>query len=511
MTALASRGIAAAKWSVVLTIARFAVQLVSQVVLARMLGPEVYGVFGMALVVFMLGAFLSEFGFGMYLLQRPQLSEQDLRFVFTWQVLIGLATAAAMVACAPWAAAYFQDDRVIVALHWLALASVINAVAALGKTLLSRDLNFRVLGWIEFGSYAVGFLGVGLVLALAGYGVEALVGATIGQALLRLLAQQWVRPHSWWPRFTHADAGGVFDIGRKVFFTNLVNWQLGNLDRVLIGRYLDAHAVGVYNIGFNLANTLGSLFVNALQPAFLSSGARVEGDRARLGRVYLEVLASIWIFITPAFVVLAFFGPEIIAILYGSRWVSAGPVLQALFLAMPAFLTWGLSTPILWNVGRGQLETLLQLPALVLGVPALVLAASGGVDAMAWTVVGVFVLRALATATAACRLVGLDARTVLPHLARGVVVSLLMALAAQAGVNLGTWLTGHWLGAFALGVLIPCAMLVAFAAARPAVFGDAAWSMAIRIVPRLSTMPHLAQLARTGDPSTGVRADGATG
>ena len=91
-------------------------------------------------------------------------------------------------------------------------------------------------------------------------------------------------------------------VGYTVFATNICNWLLNNLDRTLLGRFLNVQTVGLYTVGYNLANTPNALFIGALQPAFLAAGARIQSEPGRLRSTYLSVLASVWILILPMFV-----------------------------------------------------------------------------------------------------------------------------------------------------------------------------------------------------------------
>ena len=58
-----NKAVSAVKWAAVGTVTKFGVQLAAQVVLARLLGPENYGLFAMGLVVLTLSNFLADFGF----------------------------------------------------------------------------------------------------------------------------------------------------------------------------------------------------------------------------------------------------------------------------------------------------------------------------------------------------------------------------------------------------------------------------------------------------------------
>lgn len=85
MTSIGNASVKAVKWSALTTVGRFALQLIAQSVLARILGPENYGLFGIGMVVYTFGNFFSSFGFGRNLLQKQEISDSDIRFAFTWQ------------------------------------------------------------------------------------------------------------------------------------------------------------------------------------------------------------------------------------------------------------------------------------------------------------------------------------------------------------------------------------------------------------------------------------------
>ena len=74
-------------------------------------------------------------------------------------------------------------------------------------------------------------------MAIFGWGASALVAAWLVQTAVMLVASYALKPHAVRPLFWYADAASAIGIGRAVFLTNIVNWMLNNLDRVLIGRH----------------------------------------------------------------------------------------------------------------------------------------------------------------------------------------------------------------------------------------------------------------------------------
>lgn len=458
------KSVTAVKWAAVGTVIRFCMQLLTQVILARLLGPESYGLFAMGLVVLTLSGFLADFGFCWNLVQRKTLSEQDIRFAVTWQLLTGTTATILLLLAAPWIALYFKEPRVIEVIRWLSLTCVLNALAMPGTNLLRRKLDFRMLNIIQLASYAFGYLLVGITLAWLGAGVWALVCAWLAQALAALVMTFVKSPHSLKPLLWYDGGRSSTSMGATVFVTNLCNWFLNNLDRLLLGRFLNAQAVGVYTIGYNLANTPNSLFISALQPAFLAAGTKLQDDPTRLRAAYLSVQSGVWLLIGPVFVLLSCIAPQLIGVLYGNAWTASGPVLAILALAMPAYVSWGLSTPVLWNTGGKHLESLLQLPIVVGAAAALWMFAGQGPIAVAWVASGTLFVRALVICTTACLRVKVDAASIFSIAWRALVLMSITAAGSHAGMvaAAGEMQIVQLIAGGVGGTLLPVALVLAW-------------------------------------------------
>jgi O-antigen/teichoic acid export membrane protein len=490
-TALSARMHRAATWSALTTAARFALQLGAQVTLARLLGPGPYGLYGIGIAVLTFATFLAGTGFSYSLLLQTQVSAADIRFAFTWQLLAGMVCALAMGLLAPVLAGWLREPGVTRVVRWLALACVLTAASGTALCLLQRALDFRALGLIQLGAYAIGYLGAGVPLALAGWGASALAVACVVQAAVVLIACAWRQPHPVRPLLRPPASSQALGTGRTVFLTNLVNWLLGNLDRLVIARVLHAHAVGLYTLAWNLAQIPVTLLVGALQPTFLSAGAQLAGERPRLAQAWLRVLACVLVLVLPVAVSLALVAPDLVAVMYGPRWEAAAPVLAMLFLCLPAWAAWGVSTPVLWNTGRAAQEAGLQWPLLMIAVPAWWLLAPGGLTVAAAVSLLAIHARALLIVGACLHALDLRARRLLPLLARGVVLALACALATWGGQVGARWAADlllwppFWQAAASLaagsGAGLGAGLLVAWT--LPGLLGADARALLARVLP----------------------------
>jgi lipopolysaccharide exporter len=481
---LAIRAERALKWSALTTIARFALQLTAQIALARMLGPENFGVYGIGMAVLTFAAFLAGGSFSWNLMLLPMVTRDDIRFAFTWQMMAGFLCAAAMYAAAPAIAGFFSDQRVEGMVQLLALASVFMAAGAPATCLLQRDLNFRALGLIQFASYAAGYLAVGIPMALHGHGAYALGAACVVQAAVNLVGVYAANPHPVRPLLSHAGGVDALSTGRTVFLTNVVNWLLGNLDRVLIGRVLNAHAVGLYTVAYNLASIPNILLVNSLQPAFLATGAKLQDEPKRLAQGWLLAMACILVLVTPVSVALALLSADLVSLLYGRAWMESAWVLTLLFLCLPAWACFALTTPVLWNTGRKHQEFLLQLPLLALAAPAWWLFAPSGIRGVAIVSTIVLFTRALVVVAAALNALQLRWLTIAPYAARGLGLAAVAAGAVLSGQHAVATLAFPGIALYAGGICAMAAMLLLILV-RPQVLGLEARSALARLIPGL--------------------------
>jgi O-antigen/teichoic acid export membrane protein len=485
MSGLGQSGVTAVKWSAISTLARFVLQLVAQVVLARTLGPEIFGIFAIGMVVLTFANFFSGFGFSWSLLQRTSLCDEDVRFAWTWQLVVGLVTMIGVYFLAPALADYFREPRAQSVIEWLSIACLLSAASAPATYLLQRDLNFRAGGLIQVGSYMAGYVAVGVPMAILGWGATSLVAAWLVQAAVVLVASYVVKPHPLRPLFWYADAASAVGTGRAVFLTNIVNWMLNNLDRVMIGRLLNAQALGLYNVAYNLAAMPNNLLLGALQPAFLAAGARLQDERERLGRAYFQMLATIFVLVFPAFVFLALVSNDLIKLLYGSKWSDAGTVLGLLFMSMPAYVIWGLSTPVLWNTGRKYYESLFQLPILVIGASGFYFFADQGIQVAASVAALMLVLRSAVVGTTAFRALKLSWIELLPDVGRGILLSSLCAITVKVTQ---TAVSGYQMPLLSLAasILTALSILLLLLFFRPQLLGVQSATMVVRFFPGLA-------------------------
>jgi len=217
------------------------------------------------------------------------------------------------------------------------------------------------------------------------------------------------------------------------------------------------------------------------------------------------VQSFIWLFVAPVFVAGALSSRELIQLLYGAHWGASGQVLGLLFLAMPAYLGWALSTPILWNTGRRHLESLLQLPLLLLAVLGLVWSSGHGLTAMAAVAAAVFPLRFLLIAVPACLALAVPGPALRSLVLRALLFNAaVMGAGYAAGLGLSLW-TEAPLALLLARSAAAGAVAVTLWLAAPNLVGAPALGLLGRFIPRQSRLARhfAAQVERMNKKEAG--------
>lgn len=432
MNGLARRSVDAVLWGGAGTVLRIILQFVGQVCMARILGPDTYGVFAIGVLVTGLAGFLADFGLAYGLIQMRNPGRREIGFILFWQTIAGLVVAAGLVLAADWIALRFGKPEVAPVVRMLSLVCVLNAMGAVSLNLLKRDLDYRTLQVAQLLSYVLAYFLVGIPLALSGAGVSALVTSWVLQATLLLILQYGRTRHCLRPVVWHENALEMLKYGMSVLATNLTNWVVGNVDRFFAGRSLSAATMGFYAMAYNIVYTPGNALLNVLQSVTFSTGARMDGDRERLRGLFVAALGAVSLFVLPVFAGVALVSTDLVLVVYGAEWLDVAGLLVPLALAMPCFIVWGMSTPMLWNHGRIRTEFYIQLPLAAVWLVVCYVAVTRGALFLAWCVTALFALRAIILVAVAARCSGVRASRIGRGVVAGGGVTVVMVIAMLA-------------------------------------------------------------------------------
>lgn len=334
-TDLVGRTMSGLRWSYLSSGVTAVLQLVVTAILARLLYPSDFGLVAMAAVILSFGQYFAQMGVGQAVVQRPDISSDDVRVAFTSSVLLGAGFSALFWLAAPLSTYLFHDAEVVPILRVSGLTFLITGFTTTAMALLRRDLRFRAVAVIETASYALIYAPLGVALAFAGLGAWSLVAAGLGQYTMTAFLAYTFSRHPLRPSLNGAALRALYSFGARVSGISFLEFLGSNIGPMWIGNRLGADALGVYNRAFNLINLPAYYFTTSLSRVMYSSMSRVQGETARLRDTYMSLTTVFAALLMPACWGAAGASRQIVLVLLGPRWTEAIPVFVVLALAAP--------------------------------------------------------------------------------------------------------------------------------------------------------------------------------
>lgn len=297
--------------------------------LARLLSPADYGLFGLAAVYTGLATVLSQFGVAAALVQRAELTPRFVRAGFTVSVLIGLFTAALVWITAPLAASLLGNTQLIPIIRGLSFGFIIATPGFVAEGLSQRKLAWRRLMWVEVSAFFLGYALPAIWMALAGYGVWALVASALAQSFVRTVALLALEPHPKWPRIG-PEIRELLRFGSGFTLARMFNYGAAQGDNLVVGRLLGVVSLGYYSRAFKLMMILVTYFAAVVTRVLFPIMSRLQHDQDRLRSTYLTGAAVLGLISAPLGAILVVLAPEFVLVVLGPKWIPATVAFQIL-------------------------------------------------------------------------------------------------------------------------------------------------------------------------------------
>ena len=381
-----SHAVRSAKWVLIENLSARVLTLVTFTALARLLAPEAFGLLSLAVVVISLCGIFVDTGVSEAVIQRERLDRATLDTAFWLSVAAGTALSLlCFVAAAPVAGLYDQPDLAPV-LRVLSLVLLLQSLTSTQDALLRREFRFRAAAARRIASALAGSV-VGVAWAVASPSVWALVGqylATSVASVVVLWSASGYRPGL---RATRAEARSLFHFGINVLGMRVAFFAGEYGDNFIIGLVLGPKALGFYVVGYRIFRIITEVVTATLGAVTLPVFARMQGDRERLVRAFLDVTRMSVTIAVPVFAAGAALAPELIPAFFGDRWKPAVEVMQILSLAGLVISVASFDRSALIAVGRVRLELAIAVSSALSSVVAFIIGAQFGIDGVAIAIV----------------------------------------------------------------------------------------------------------------------------
>ena len=312
-------------WMVAMRWSIRGIGLISTIILARLLVPADFGLVAMAMLLVGLLDTLVAFGVDIALIQREKVARSHFDTAWTIQVLQGIFIGVTLVICAPLAARYFDDVRIIPLIYVIAIGATAQGFTNIGIVAFRKNLNFVREFWFMVGRKLVTFVvTIGIAFWLRNYWALA-VGMVTGRLLGVLLSYMM---HHYRPKFSLEAVKDIWSFSQWMLLINIGNYIGEKIDEFIVGGIANARKLGLYTISSEISSLPTTEILYPISRALFPGYAKLVSNHERLASAYLNVIGFIAIFAIAAGIGLSLVAHDLIQILLGDKWLDAAPLIQ---------------------------------------------------------------------------------------------------------------------------------------------------------------------------------------
>ena len=364
-----------------------AVSWVATIVVIRLLAPADYGLMAMANVFLGFLFLFSDFGFGSAVVQAHALDREQLRRILGIVVVMHLGCFAITFAAAPLLAAFFGEPRLAAVVRVLSFNFLLIAGYVIPQSRVLREMDFRLKAHIDVIS-VVAMAATSLLLALAGYGVWALVGGAMIINIVRLVAYNVARPMWLTPVFSWGSITRLAQFSLLMTLDRLLFFLYGQADTVIGGRVLGKDLLGLYAVALSLAVIPMEKVLPVITQVSFSAFSRIQEEPDRVRRNVLRAVQLVSLVCFPAFFGMAAVAGDLVPVVLGPRWVELVVPFQLLCLVLPLKAVAALFSPAVCGIGRPGVDVWNMTLALVVMTVSLLVGVQYGLKGicLAWVI-----------------------------------------------------------------------------------------------------------------------------
>ena len=345
----------------------FLVRVGSLMILARLLDPTDFGLLGMVTAFTGVLSLFRDFGLSAAAIQRTDVTEEQTSTLFWINALVGATLALVTALLAPVISRFYHEPRLYAVACVAATGFLVNGIGVQHSAILQRQMRFTTLASVDVVALVCSSA-IAIGAAMAGYGLWALVTTTVSLPLFTTCGL-WLMA-AWIPGIPRRRAGvrSMMRFGGTLTLNGLVMYLASNGEKVLLGRFWGAEALGIYGRAYQLIRIPTDNLNSAVGDVAFSALSRIQNDPRRLRSYFLKGYSLVWALTVPITVSCALFANDTVLVLLGPKWKAAASIFR---LLAPTMLVFAMSNPLGWlltsigMVGRGLKITLVLAPMMI--------------------------------------------------------------------------------------------------------------------------------------------------
>lgn len=378
-------------WSGIDNVVQFGVTFVVSIILARLLSPDDYGLIGIISIFTVVCGSLISGGMGTALIRKKEATEDDYNTAFIVNMGMSILLYAVLFLCAPFIASFFGREELLSLTRVSTISLIIGALAMVQRVRLVKRIDFKTQTKITFFASLLSGA-VGICMALAGFGVWALVFQSLTSQILTTILLWFF--NKWMPSlsFSANSFHDLFGFGWKMMVSGLINSIWKELYQVVVGKFYSPATLGQYTRAKSFSSLFSVNLSNVIERVTYPVLAEVQDDKERMVSAYRRIIKMTMFATAIGMFFIGAISEPLLYCLIGPKWHEAATYLPLICISGSLYPLHAINLNMLQVQGRSDLFLGLEIIKKAIGIGPLLVGAFIGIMPMLYVnlLVGAF-------------------------------------------------------------------------------------------------------------------------
>lgn len=361
------------------------INFIVQIVLARLLLPEDYGLLALVAIFIAFANVFVQSGFNTALIQKKVADAVDFSSVFYLSLMIAGVLYLLLFFTAPFIAEFYSEPQVKLVIRVLSITLFFGAFNTIQYAYVSRNMMFKNFFFSSLGGIIVSGI-IGIIAAYMGFGVWALVlQQLVNKVIITIIL--WFSV-TWRPQllFSFKRIKILFSYGSKLLVSGVLNTLYRDIRILIIGKIYTPTTLGFYNRGEQFPQLIVSIINGSIQAVMLPALSVHQDQKKRMKEMVRRAIVTSSFIVFPMMVGLAVVAEPLVKILLTDKWIFSVPFLQIFCISYALMPIHTANLQAIKALGRSDIFLKLEIVKKVTGFIILGISIPFGVYAMAWGV-----------------------------------------------------------------------------------------------------------------------------
>lgn len=329
---LSQRVVRSGFWVATYKVVERAFRFVKTMIIARILAPSDFGLFGIACLALDVLQTFTETGISSALIQKKENIKDYLNTAWTIQIIRAVILCLTIYIFAVPIAQFFKNMQAVPLMKIIALNMLFSGFVNIGTVYFSKEIEFAKQRILNFSQLTVEFI-VTIILAFTLRNAWALVWGMLAGRIANCIFSYVLHPYRPKFHFELVKAKELMHFGKWVFGLSIIVFLCTQGDGILIGRILGTTALGLYAMASAISNLPATEVTSLVSQIIFPAYAKFQTDVKKLKHAYFNTLGLVSFITVPLTIGIIFLGKDFVAIFLKEKWLPMVTAMQLLALA----------------------------------------------------------------------------------------------------------------------------------------------------------------------------------